>query len=340
MKAYVLHKIGNLSFEEVEVPDCKPGWALVKVGVAGICSSDIPRVFTKGTYHFPTILGHEFSGWVVQVGDDTDRGWVGKKIGVFPLIPCKHCAPCKERHYEMCEHYDYLGSRRDGGFAEYVAVPVWNLVEIPDTLPMKYAAMLEPVSVALHAVNRANIKQGSNVAVIGTGLIGICAAQWALTKGAGEVTVIGRNEQKRKIVEACNLDYVLMTDGTSVKYYDVVIEAVGSMSCVETAISLADAGGTVVLMGNPTGDITLSQDVYWRILRKQLVLTGTWNSTYLGSARSDWTDAIGCITRKQINLEPLVTHEFSCENLIEGLDLMRLHKETYCKVITIWNNKN
>lgn len=101
---------------------------------AGICSSDIARVFTKGTYHFPTIPGHEFAGIVDSVSSEEDKGLVGKHVGIFPLIPCRECPQCKDKHYEMCAHYDYVGSRRDGGFAEYVAVPVWNLIPLSDAI--------------------------------------------------------------------------------------------------------------------------------------------------------------------------------------------------------------
>ena len=135
MKAYSLHAVNDLRYEEVEIPELKSGWALVRVMATGICSSDIPRVFTKGTYHFPTIPGHEFSGIVEKVADTKNEYWVDKHVGVFPLIPCRSCDPCKEHHYEMCEHYDYIGSRRDGAFAEYVAAPIWNLLEIPDNIP-------------------------------------------------------------------------------------------------------------------------------------------------------------------------------------------------------------
>ena len=94
MKAFVLHNIGELKYESVEVPICPEGWVLVRVMAAGICSSDLPRIFTKGTYHFPTIPGHEFSGIVEKTGSVMDRDWIGKRVGVFPLIPCHHCRQC------------------------------------------------------------------------------------------------------------------------------------------------------------------------------------------------------------------------------------------------------
>lgn len=338
MKAYVLHTVNDFRYDDIEMPLCPKGWAIVKVRAAGICSSDIARIFTKGTYHFPTIPGHEFAGEVYSVGDNKDSRLVGKKVGVFPLIPCRNCTQCADKHYEMCANYDYVGSRRDGGYAEYVAVPTWNLIELPDSIPYTAAAMLEPLAVALHAVKMGGIKKGDNVAIIGTGMIGISAGQWTYKFGAGKVTIIGRNESKRKIVEDCGLEYTICTNSADMKQYDFVLEAVGTPSAIEMAVSGAIPGKTVLLMGNPSGDITFSQNLYWRILRKQLIIKGTWNSSYDGTSPSDWTEVVEAIDNKEINVEPLITHIFTQDKLNEGLKLMQEHKTPYCKIMTIWNN--
>ena len=168
MRAYELHGVNDLRREDIEKPEIPSGWVLVQVKASGICSSDIPRIFTNGTYHFPTIPGHEFSGVVAAYGEGVPEERVGKRVGIFPLIPCRTCPQCRQKKYEMCEHYDYLGSRRDGGFAEYVAVPDWNLMELPENVSFREAAMLEPLSVALHAVKRSGVKPGDTAAVIGT----------------------------------------------------------------------------------------------------------------------------------------------------------------------------
>lgn len=334
MKAWVLHAVNDFRYEEINIPECPQGWAIVKVKAAGICSSDIARIFTKGTYHFPTIPGHEFSGVVYSVSDDSDKHWIGKRVGIFPLIPCRECPQCENKHYEMCEHYDYLGSRRDGGFAEYVAVPIWNLIELPDSVTFEHAAMLEPLSVALHATKVVGVKKGDDVAIIGTGMIGIAAGQWAYKLGAKSVTVYGRSEGKRSLVEKCGLEYRLDDDNL----YDFVLEAVGTPSAIEKAIEKAKPGGTVILMGNPSGNIELNQNIYWRILRKQLTLKGTWNSCYDGLNPSDWTEAVSAINKGEISVSSLITHKYGQEELKEGLDLMFEHKEPYCKVMIIWNN--
>ena len=339
MKAYVLHGVNDLRYDEIAIPECPSGWSIVKVKVAGICSSDIARVFTKGTYHFPTIPGHEFSGIVESVGSEEDSHLIGKHVGIFPLIPCRQCPQCADKHYEMCANYDYIGSRRDGGFAEYVAVPVWNLVLLNDSISFASAAMLEPLAVALHAMNLSGVKRGDSVAIVGTGMIGIAAAQWAKKLGASSVTIIGRNESKRSIVEKCNLEYKVSTDKETVGQYDVVLEAVGTPQAVDLSIHAATPGGTVVFMGNPSADIEFAQNTYWRILRKQLKIVGTWNSSYDGTNPSDWTETVEALAKNEVNVEPLISHYFNQEELMDGLILMKYNKEPYCKVMTLWNDK-
>lgn len=332
MKAYVLHGIGDLRYEDVSVPEIRSGWALVRVLAAGICSSDIPRIFVKGTYHFPTIPGHEFCGVAEDTASPEDRSWVGKRVGVFPLIPCKQCDSCKEGRYETCEHYDYIGSRRDGGFAEYVAVPVWNLIELPDAVSDVQGALLEPAAVALHAVKRAEIFPGAEVCVVGTGAIGLLAGQWAKLRGADRVAVKGRSAAKGQIVQSCGLEY--LQDARPGEEFDCVIEAVGSEKALEESLLLTKPGGRLVLMGNPDGPRALSQDLYWRILRKQLTLTGTWNSSY-GGPDSDWAEVVRAMSDGGLKADKVVTHRFKRRELLKGLEIMRNKSETYMRIITM-----
>ena len=265
MKAYVLHGIGDLRYEERPLPELRPGWALVRVLAAGICSSDIPRIFEKGTYHFPTIPGHEFSGLVEAAADGSGRQWIGRRVGIFPLIPCKNCPSCRKGQYETCSNYDYIGSRRDGAFAEFTAVPVWNLIALPETVSDIQGALLEPAAVALHAVKRAEISPGDDMCVIGTGAIGLLAGQWAKIFGAGRVVIKGRGEAKRQIVQRCGLEYA--ADSRTGEEFGRVIEAVGSAQALEESLKIGFNGQS----GRPphpfTGSLlahsTQTADVDW-----------------------------------------------------------------------------
>ena len=182
MKAQVLHGIGDIRYEETDKPRIEKGWVLVKVKAAGVCGSDIPRIYKTGAHVHPIVTGHEFSGEVIETADD-NFSWRGKRVGIFPLIPCGECINCKKKMYEMCSNYNYLGSRCNGGFAEYAAVPEWNLIELPDNVSYKQAAMMEPMAVAVHAMRRFYIEKDSSVCVIGLGTIGLLLTMFLKAEG-------------------------------------------------------------------------------------------------------------------------------------------------------------
>ena len=354
MKAYVLEGINQLEYKEIDKPSLRVGYVLVEVHAAGVCNSDIARVFTTGTYHFPTIPGHEFSGKVVEAFDEAGEAWVGKRVGIFPLIPCKECASCKEEQYEMCSNYNYLGSRCDGGFAEYVAVPVWNLIELPEGVSYQEAAMLEPASVALHAVRRLNLEGVSSVAILGLGTIGLVIAQWLRIFGVKTVVATGHSAKHGEVMkQVASEDYIYvdansnaiadiagqiteLTDGHGV---DVVLDCVATSESLTDALSCVKAGGQIVVVGNPKGDIAIDKNSYWKILRKQIRLTGTWNSSFIHSEEDDWHMVLHACADGGLHLKELITHELSFDELHKGLAIMRDKTEYRNKVMICKGNK-
>lgn len=346
MKAYVLHGIQDLRYEEVKEPVLKSGEVLVEVMAAGICGSDIPRIFVNGTYHFPTIPGHEFAGRVCKVYDDSNRFWIGKRVGVFPLIPCMQCTPCKQQQYEMCMNYDYLGSRSDGGFAEYVAVPVRNLIELPDGISWEAAAMLEPASVGIHALQRVVRKDVRSATVFGPGTIGLLMAQWLKGIGVSKIYLIGTNDGQRQMAEKLGFsEFINGKEQDAVKELlnvtkgegtDIVIEGTGYGETLEECLNVVKRGGDVLLVGNPHGDVSLSRDVYWKILRKQLHLAGTWNSSFVPEEDSDdWTKTLEAIQKKILQPEKQITHKLKFEELHKGLQIMKDKSDYYNKIMIV-----
>lgn len=357
MKAYVLEGINKLIYKEIDKPTLQSGYVLVEVKAAGICGSDIPRIFATGTYHFPTIPGHEFSGVVVEAFDTDAQEWVGKRVGIFPLIPCKECECCKEMQYEMCSNYNYLGSRCDGGFAEYVAVPVWNLIELPEGVSFAEAAMLEPASVALHAVRRLNLQEVSSVALFGLGTIGIIIAQWLHIYGVKTVIATGHSDKHGEVMKSAAADaytYVNAVEEDMVEskqsssgsgVYKQIMNLTGGLGvdavldCVATSDSLKDAldcvkpNGQIVVVGNPKGDVSVDKNTYWKILRKQVRLTGTWNSNFTHAQDDDWHTVLDACAKGKIHLKELITHQLSFDNLYHGLDVMRDKSEYRNKVM-------
>lgn len=348
MKACGLHGIGDLRFEEVPAPVPARGEALIKIKASGVCGSDIPRIFVKGTYHFPTIPGHEFAGQIVEVGEETDKRLVGRKAAVFPLLPCKKCEACQIGEYAQCKDYNYFGSRCDGGFAEYISVPAWNLVMVPDNLSYEEAAMAEPAAVAVHALRQAGIEIGDNVAVFGAGPIGLMLGKWAEAWGAGKVLLIDIDKSRIDFAKKMGFENAWCSkDGDPVKWIfemtgnrgaDLAIEGAGVSSAFEQCLFCTRPFGRIVAMGNPAGDMKLSQKAYWELLRKQLKISGTWNSSFVPIPRNDWELAVSAMAQGRINVKPFITHRFSLGQCNKALAMMRDRAVFFNKVMFTMEN--
>lgn len=345
MKAYVLEAIGRLVYKEIEKPVLKAGEVLVEVQAAGICGSDIPRIFQAGTYSLPMVPGHEFSGRVVEVFEEKNELWLGKRVGVFPLIPCTLCFACKEEKYEMCRHYDYLGSRCNGGFSEYVAVPVWNLIELPENITFEEAAMLEPAAVALHAVRRVNLNGVRTVGLFGLGTIGILIAQWLRMSqikviyatghhdGYGELMRMTADSKYQFINSKKEDSYSWIFEHTEQVGVDLAIDCAGTDETIALCLKTVRPGGQVLAVGNPKGDIKLDKDVYWKVLRQQITLVGTWNSSFNHSLNDDWHAVIEKCSDGELVLKKLITHMLNFDELTKGLDIMKSSTEFRNKIL-------
>ena len=227
MKVLNLRGINDIRLEEREIPEIKDNEVLLKVKACGICSSDEDRIFKTGTYHFPTVPGHEFAGQVVKTGAGVEKSILGARASVFPLLPCFNCDSCKQKRFATCSNYKYFGSRNDGGFSEYIAVPEWNLNILDDSVSYEVAALSEPAAVANHAVMCSGLKEGDTVAVIGTGAIGILIAGLSKLHGAIPL-ILGRRESSISMVKDFNIEAIKIQDineADKKQSFDVVFEA-------------------------------------------------------------------------------------------------------------------
>ena len=299
MMAANLHGVADLRYEEVPVPQCKEDEVLLAVRYCGICGSDAARVLTKGTYHFPTIPGHEFSG-VVEY--DPKGELTGQRVTVFPLLPCGKCEMCKKQLFQLCEDYDYYGSRRDGGYGQYMNVKRWNLIKLPDNVSLEEGALCEPVSVAHHAVVRLGVNHGESVLISGAGPIGLLAAQWARDFGAARVYLFDIDKRKTSLAE--KMGFLTYEDGTAV---DAVLEGTGCSDAIVRCLNAVRPFGRVALMGNPAGDVELPQKAYWCILRKELVVKGTWNSSF-SDTENDWKESLQAMGQGRLQGREIISH--------------------------------
>jgi L-iditol 2-dehydrogenase len=346
MSAIVLHAVGDARFEEIPRPRAAAGAVLVRVGFCGVCGSDIPRLFVKGTYRFPTVCGHEFAGVVEECGEGVEDLRRGDRVAVFPLIWCGRCAACERGKYAQCADYDYLGSRSDGAFAEYVVAPRRNLLRVPDGVTLEEAAMTEPAAVALHAVRRGGgALAGEDVAVFGAGPIGLMAAQWARVLGASRVILfdivpaklaLARRLGFKHAFDSRDADPVATVSAlTAGEGVHLALEAAGVPATMLQALEAARRGGRVVLLGNPSGDVTLPAGLISRLLRRELDVHGTWNSDYSpgGGGDDDWRAALAAMASKAIDLLPLVTHRVPLAGALGALGMMRDASAFFSKVL-------
>ncbi|MHB1483455.1 MAG: galactitol-1-phosphate 5-dehydrogenase [Saccharofermentanales bacterium] len=345
MDALVLHGIGNLKYEKVPIPDIGKDEVLLEIKASGICGSDIARIFTKGTYSFPLIPGHEFSGMIVKTGADVDPALLGSKAAVFPMIPCLICDSCKIGEYSTCSNYDYFGSRKDGGFARYQAVPLWNLVIVPESLSFEEAAMAEPAAVAIHALRRGGISIGDTVAIAGAGPIGLMLGLWAKASGAENVFLWDIDEMKVEFAKKTGFANTINSSSedpvefimsqTNGKGIDLSIEGAGVSITLEQCIEITRPFGTVVTMGNPIGGMHISQKKYWEILRKQLTIKGTWNSSYCNIPRNEWTLAINAMASGKMPVKNLITHKVGLDEAMSPFIMMQERKDFFNKVMFV-----
>lgn len=345
MKAWVLHNIGDLRFEEVEKPVIKDNEVLVAVKAAGICGSDIPRIYETGAHNMPLIPGHEFSGQVVEIGTNVDTKWLNKRVGIFPLIPCGKCEPCKKKLFEMCRNYNYLGSRCNGGFAEFCAVPANNLIELPENVTYEQAAMLEPMAVAVHAIRRAAPKKEDAVVVHGLGTIGLLIVMFLRDMGIENILALGNKEFQRETVaklgvksdnycDCSSADVAAFIRERTLSGADVYFECIGKSDTISAAVDNAAPAGKVLLVGNPYSDVKFEKNVYWKILRNQITVTGTWNSTFTHREDDDWNYVLNRLKNGYMKPQKIISHKFSLNELNNGINIMKNKTEDFGKVIS------
>lgn len=343
MKAAVLYAPSDLRIEEVPVPEISEGQALVKVKACGICGSDLPRILHTGTYHFPTIPGHEFAGEIAAVSESEKNWKVGDRVVVAPLIPCRKCKSCRDGHFGQCDDYDFIGSRRDGAFAEYAAAPLENLLRLPANVSFEEGAMVEPAAVTLHGMLKMQIKKEDTVAVLGVGAVGLFAAALSKILGAREVYAVDISEDKLGMASLYGADVCInsierdpvgavdeMTGGHGIS---VVVEAAGSAITQEQSLRMARNHARILFLGTAHRMVEFPPVSFERIIRRELVLYGSWNSYSEDFPGREWRSVIDYIDSGKLDLKPMISRTVSLDELPATLEAMAGREFDYNKVL-------
>jgi L-iditol 2-dehydrogenase len=318
MRAAVLYSPGDIRLEEVEKPKAGRGEVLLKVAAVGVCGSDIPRLLIKGAHKMPLICGHEFSGHIVEIGEGVEGFAMGELVAVPPMLPCGRCDQCQRGQYSRCRDYDYFGSRRDGAYAEYVAVPVSNLLKTPEGVDPTAVAMTDPASIALHALWKAGgVTMGARGGVVGCGPIGLFAIQWMRLMGAREVVALDLSEPKLELARAAGATHAMLsTDPAAADLpCDVIVEAAGFPASVNSAIRLGGAGAHVVFVGIPVGDINLDRNSFQHFLRQEISMHGSWNSFGAPFPGDEWTVTLDKLASGDLKWAFMVSHDLDLAEL-------------------------
>jgi len=280
MNACLFYGPRDIRYEKVQVPQIKDGEVLVKIDTALTCGTDLKTYFRGHPVliqSIPSAFGHQFAGTIVKTGPDVKNFQAGQRIVAVNTAPCFTCRFCKKEKYSLCENLEFL----NGAYAEYISIPErivqYNMYEIPSLASFEQAAMLESLSVVLHGLEKAGVKEGDTVCVIGTGSIGLLFVALLKLQGA-QVVVIGRNGKKLKIAQELGADYVFSSSSSCFLSANIVIEAVGETSAWELATEMVSPGGTVVFFGGCQKGIKVELDTY-KIHYKELNMLGVFHHT-------------------------------------------------------------
>lgn len=316
MQAAVLHGREDLRCEQVERPLISGNEILVRVKAAGICGSDIPRVLGDAAFYYPIILGHEFAGEVVETGTKVTKVKTGDRVAGIPLLPCRRCLDCREGNYAQCADYSFVGSKRDGAWADYIRLPEDHVIQLPGHLSYEQGAMLEPTSIAVHALQHMMFRPSGHTILLGMGTIGLLTLQCAKLWGAESVTAVDIDDDRLALAKQLGADAVInplheplldralaLTGGRG---YDQVLEAAGATVTMRQSFELAANSAKLCFIGTPHQELSFEPRLFEKMNRKQFTLTGSWMSYSAPFPGKEWELAAGYLNSGEVQVGPLI----------------------------------
>jgi L-iditol 2-dehydrogenase len=314
MNALLLSEYKHLEITTLPVPVPEPSDVLIQVAACGICGSDVHGYDgTSGRRIPPLVMGHEAAGIVAAIGSKVNDFNIGDRVTFDSTVYCGVCPFCCAGEMNLCDNRQVVGVscgdyRRAGAFAEYVAVPARIVYKLPESLGFAEAAMLEAVSVALHAVAVSKLEAPETALVIGAGMIGLLTLQAARAAGCSRVFVADIDATRLKSAMELGADNTILASGTELtqevlrltgqRGVDVVLEAVGRNETVATAIDCVRKGGKVTLIGNITPDVNLPLQ---KVVSRQIRLQGSCASC------GEYPAAMELMAAGKIRVGPLIT---------------------------------
>lgn len=318
--------LGNKTFAvtDLPTPHAGPGELVLRNQVCGVCGTDVHIYHGEpgsADVNPPVVLGHEYSGEVVEVGEGVTSFAVGDHVTVDPNIYCGHCAYCQNGKKQLCPSMEAIGVTRDGGFAQYSRIPASQAFKLEPTVPWEAAAMAEPLACCLHGIDLAGIQVGDKVCVVGGGAIGLLMVQLAKLSGASQIVLSEPNEKRRQVglqlganaaLDPTRTDaqeaFAQVLDGGA----NVVIECVGNVPAVKSAFQFAGKGATVLLFSVPKVDATFDLPLF-EVYKKELTIKGSFVNP------DTHARAVALINSGKVDFGPIITHRFPLDQLPEAI---------------------
>ena len=332
----VMTKPGSIEFHEVSEPEIEDKQVLIRVKRIGICGSDIHVYHGLHPYTtYPVVQGHEVSGVIAEVGEEIEDLGQGDKVVFMPQVTCGECYPCRHGMYHICDNLKVMGFQTGGAAQEYFPVSAAMVLKLPESVSFDQAAMIEPVSVAVHALSRAGDVHGKKVVVLGAGTIGNLVAQVARSSGAQAVMITDISEYKLEKARKCGLECTVNPQqedlGHAILQHfgpdkaDLILECVGVQDTITQAVGNARKGSTIVVVGvfgkKPVVDLGLVQD-------RELNLVGT-----LMYQKRDYERAIDLVSKGRLCLEEMITHRFPFKDYLQAYRAIEESRGQYMKVM-------
>lgn len=346
MKAAVLFGNEDIRYADYETPQIRPNAVKIHVKASGICGSDVPRVLYNGAHDYPIVLGHEFSGDVVEVGEGVTNVAVGDRVTAAPRIPCLECKDCLAGNIAQCKHDSFIGSREQGSFAEYIVVPAKNAVRFDSSVPYEVGAFFEPATVALHGVQNVGFEGGGYTAVVGAGTIGNLTMQWTKIFGSRRTIVFDIDDDRLALAKKMGADAVvntsnknfmekalLLTDGAG---FSNVFEVVGANATLVTALELAGAQARVSLIGTPPAAVTFSKAQWELINRKEMWIRGCWQGYSMPFPGKEWELTSHYFATKELKItNEFIDKRFSLKEAAAAFELFKVPGRVHGKILLI-----
>lgn len=332
MRAVIIDKPGEVRVGNVPDPKPEPDELIIRVGACGICGTDLH--ISEGEFPptpYPIVPGHEFAGEVVAVGNNVRKRigtkdtniTVGTRVAVDPSLYCGHCVFCRTGHGNLCLHWNAIGDTVNGAFAEYVTVPAANAYVLPDHVSFREAALIEPVSCAVHGIHRLEPKLGDSMLIVGAGTMGLLLLQLVLRGGASRAAMMDLNTQRLVLAEklgayrtATSIDELIEIEPLG---FDCVVDATGVPAAIDMAFKAVKRGGKFMMFGVAPDEARVALSPF-RIYNDEITIVGSM------AVLNSYQQAVDLVSGGAINTQIMLTEAFPLEEFPHALDLVRQGK--------------